>query len=117
MGTGGEVDHLGISADKRDELELRQLFQQSPGKLDPLANGNDDIGIAKTFDEMVQIARRLTIACDMVMADQRKAFELIDHILIIIRNDDFHASDHVTHRRREGASPRNDYLLPGCSEP
>ena len=39
---------------------------------------------------MAQIARRLTIAADLVMADQRKAIKLVDHVLIIIWNHDFH---------------------------
>src|SRR5262252_8746274 len=85
-----QVDHLGIAANERDELELRQPFEQRAGKFDALAYRDDDVGIAKAFDELGQIARRLTIAYDVVMADQRKTLELIDHVLIVIGNDDFH---------------------------
>src|SRR5262249_30410949 len=74
LGAGGEVDHLGIAADERNELELRQPFEQRAGKFDALAYRDDDVGIAKAFDELGQIARRLTIAYDVVMADQRKTF-------------------------------------------
>ena len=46
--------------------------------------------IAKALDEVSQIARRLTIDGDIVMADQRKTFKLIDPVLIVVRNNDFH---------------------------
>jgi hypothetical protein len=39
---------------------------------------------------MGQIACRLAIAYDIVMADQRKTFKLIDHVLVVVGNDDFH---------------------------
>src|SRR5204863_4878141 len=90
LGAGSEVDHLGISTDERDELEFRQSFEQGPGKFDSFANRDDDVGIAQALDELSKIARRLTVAYDIVMADQRKALELIDHVLIVIRNNDFH---------------------------
>ena len=90
LGAGGEVDHLGISADERDQPELRQPFEQRPGKFDAFADRDDYVGIAKALDELSEIARRLAIAYDVVMADQREAFELIHHVLVIIGNDDFH---------------------------
>src|SRR5439155_12096485 len=90
LGAGSEVDHLGISTDERDELEFRQSFEQGPGKFDSLANRDDDLGIAKALDELSKIARRLTVAYDVVMANQRKAFQLIDDVLIVIWNNDFH---------------------------
>jgi hypothetical protein len=52
FGAGREVDHLGIAADERNELELRQSFEQSAGKFDALAYRDDDVGIAKALDEM-----------------------------------------------------------------
>src|SRR5262249_51158342 len=72
LGAGGEVDHLGIAADEGDELELRQSFEQSAGKFDALAYRDDDVRLAKALDEVGQITRRLAIADDVVMADQRK---------------------------------------------
>jgi len=39
---------------------------------------------------MGQIARRVAKAYDIVMADQRKTFKLIDHVLVVVGNDDFH---------------------------
>jgi len=59
-------------------------------KFDPFANRNDDVGITKALDEVVKFARRLTMTYDIVMADQRKTFKLIDYILIVIGNNDFH---------------------------
>ena len=70
--------------------ELRQSFEQRAGKFDAFAYGDDDVGVAKALDEVGQIARRLAIAYDIVMADQGKTFKLIDPVLVVVGNDDFH---------------------------
>ena len=108
LGAGGKVEHLGIAADERDELELGQPFHKRAGKFDPLADGHDDLGITKPLDKLIQVARRLAISCDIVTADKRETFELMDHILVVIWNDDFHirlASTFI--RRRQEGEPEH----------
>ena len=106
-GAGRKVDHLGVSPDQRDEPEFRQPFEQRAGKFDPFANRDDHVGIAQALDELVQIPRRLTIAHDVVMADQREAFEPIDDILVVVGDDDFHESGEALPVRWFSSSPAN----------
>jgi hypothetical protein len=44
----------------------------------------------QALDQRSQVACRLPVADDVVMADQRETRELIHHILIVIGNDDLH---------------------------
>ena len=90
LGAGGEVDRLRIAADQRDQLELRQSLEQRARELHPLADRDDDVGLGQALDQLRKIARRLAIAGDVVMADQRKAVEPIDHVLVVVGNDDLH---------------------------
>ena len=109
LGAGSKVDHLGISADERDELELGKPFEQSARKLHSFADRDNHLGIAQPLDSCIEIARRLAIANDIVMADQRKAFKLIDHVLIIIRNDDFHPGAHAARWSRNRSADSREY--------
>ena len=90
LGAGRKIDHLGAATDQRDELQIRQPFQQSPGELGPFPDRHDNVGVAQVLDELVQAVRRLAIAHDVMVADQREAWELTDQILIVIRNNDLH---------------------------
>jgi hypothetical protein len=38
LGAGGKVDQLRAAADQREELELRQSFEERAGKFDALAD-------------------------------------------------------------------------------
>ena len=90
LGGGGEVEHVRVAADQRDQLELRQPLQQRARELDPLADRHHHVGILQPLDQLVEIARRLAIALHVVVADQREARKLIDHVLVVVGNDDFH---------------------------
>ena len=90
FGGGGEIDHLRVPADQRKQLELRQPLQQLTREFDPLADRHHHVGILQPIDELVEIARRLAIALHVVVADQREARELIDHVLVVVGDDDFH---------------------------
>jgi hypothetical protein len=89
-GTGGKVDRLRIAADQRDQFELRQLLEQRARKLHPLPDRHDHVGIAQAFDQRSQIGCRLPIAGDVVMVDERETRELIDHVLVVVGNDNLH---------------------------
>jgi hypothetical protein len=89
-GAGGKVDHLGIAADERDQLEPGQPFEQRPRKFHPFADRDDHVGIAQAFDQVIDIACGRAVARDLVAADERKAVEPIDHVLIVVGNDNFH---------------------------
>ena len=91
-GAGGKIDGAGVAPDQREQLELGQPLQQRARKIDPLADRDDDIGIAQPLDELVEVARRLAVAHDVVLADERIAGELVDHVLVIVGNYDFHSS-------------------------
>ncbi len=66
------------------------MLEQRAGKFHALANRDDDVGVAKALGELARIARRRAMAHDVVPSDQRKAFEPIHHVLVVIGNDDFH---------------------------
>ena len=63
---GREIDGAGVAADQRQELELGQPLEQRAREIDPLADRDDDIGIAQAGDEFVEISGRLTIAHDIM---------------------------------------------------
>ena len=90
LGGGGEIDHVRVAADQRDQLELGQPLQQRARELDPLADRHHHVGVLQPLDELVEIARRLAIALHVVVADQREARKLIDHVLVVVGDDDFH---------------------------
>ena len=72
------------------QLELGQPLQQRARELDPLADRHHHVGVLQPLDELVEIARRLAIALHVVVADQREARKLIDHVLVVVGDDDFH---------------------------
>ena len=90
LGRGGEIEHVRVAADQRDQLELRQPLQQRARELDPLADRHHHVGVLQPLDQLIEIARRLAIALHVVVADQREARKLIDHVLVVVGNDDFH---------------------------
>ena len=90
FGRGGEIEHVRVAADQRDQLQLRQPLQQRTREFDPLADRHHHVGILQPIDELVEIARRLAIALHVVVADQREARKLIDHVLVVVGDDDFH---------------------------
>jgi hypothetical protein len=93
LGAGLEIDHLRIAADQRDQLELRQADQQRAREFHALADRHHDVGVGKPLDQLLEIARGLAVARHVVMADQREAGKLIDHVLVVVGNNDFHGAD------------------------
>ena len=81
---------MRVAADERDQLELGQPLQQRAGEFDPLADRHHHVGVFEPVDELVEVARRLAIARHVVVADQREAGKLIDHVLVVVGDDDFH---------------------------
>ena len=73
LGGGVEIEHVRAPPDQRDQLELGQPLQQRAGKFHALADRHHHVGVLEALDELVEIARRLTIARHVVMADQREA--------------------------------------------
>ena len=71
-------------------LQFRQALEQRAGKFNAFADGDDDVGIAQPLDQLIEIARRFAIADNVMVADQGEACELIDHVLIVVGNGDFH---------------------------
>jgi hypothetical protein len=72
------------------QLELGQPLEEGTRELDPLADRDNDVGVGEAPDELIERGRRLAIAHHVVMADQVEAFELVDHVLVVVRNDDLH---------------------------
>jgi hypothetical protein len=99
LGASGKVDHRRIAADQRDELEFRQPFEQRARELDPLADRDHHVCVAQALDELREIARRLAVARHVMMANERKAFEPIDHILIVVGNSDLHLPGFLGRKR------------------
>ncbi len=90
-GAGGKIDGAGVAPDQREQLEPGQALQQHAGELHPFADGDDDIGVAQPLDELIEVARRLAVARHIVLGDERIAGELVDHVLVVVGNYDFHA--------------------------
>ena len=90
IGGGGKVQHVRTAADQRQQLELGQPLQQRAGELDALADRHHHIGVVQALDQLIEIARRLAIALDVVMADHRKAGKLVNDVLIVVGNYNFH---------------------------
>ena len=97
-----EIDGAGVPADQRQELEPGQALEQRARELDPLADRNDDVGVAQPLDELVEVAGRRTVAHDIVGADERIAGELVDHVLVVVGNYDFHLSSVFLEQGRTG---------------
>ena len=91
-GAGGKIDGAGVAPDQREQFELGQALEQRAREIHPLADGDDDIGVAQPLDQLVEIARRRAIARHVVVADERIAGELVDHVLVVVGNYDFHAT-------------------------
>jgi len=75
------------------------MLEQRAGKFHALANRDDHLGITEPLNELGQIARRHAIADDIVLADQRETFEPVDHILVVIGNNDLHRIASVSRMR------------------
>jgi len=89
-GARGKIDGAGVAPDQSDELEPGQALQQRAREIHPLTNRDDDIGVAQPLHELVEIARRRAVARHVMLADERIAGELVDHVLIVVGNYDFH---------------------------
>ncbi len=48
------------------------------------------VGVLQAINKLVEIAGRLAVALHVVVADQGEAGKLIDHVLVVVGDDDFH---------------------------
>jgi len=92
LGGGGKVQHVRGAPDQCDQAELRQPGEERTGKCNALADRYHHIRIGEACDKLIEIARRLAVAHDVMMTDERKRCKPVHHVLIVIRNNDFHRS-------------------------
>jgi hypothetical protein len=89
-GAGGKIDGAGVAPDQGQQFEPGEALQQRAREIHPLTNGDHDIGIAQPLDQLVEVARRRAVARHVMLRDERMAGELVDHVLIVVGNYDFH---------------------------
>lgn len=98
----GIIDRRGRAPDQGDQAQIRQALDQFSGEGNSFADSDDYLGWVKAFDKLVRIAGGLAVTNHVMAGKQRKAGQLIDNVLIIVRNDYFHGGsgmDLFTSRR------------------
>jgi hypothetical protein len=90
LGAGGKIDGRGPPADQREQAELRQPLEQGAGETHALPDGDDHLGVAQPLDQLFEGPSGRAVARHVVVADQVVTGELVDHVLVVVRDDDFH---------------------------
>src|ERR1700722_18318692 len=109
--TGLEIDCLRIASHQCDQFQLWQPLQHSARELHALPYRDHDVGVTEALDQLIEIACRRAIADDLMVPDQIVAIEMIDEVLIIVRDYDLHIRKAAPWSRFSRTVRRSGYRL------